>query len=150
VRRFVPALGWLTLVLCLGSAAFGAQQTQRWVVPVLRALAPSATNADLRAAHAVTRKLAHVTEYSVLALLWLRAVRAGGRGSLRTASWIALLVCVTCAFVDEGHQATLLTRTGSAADAVLDSVAALTALMIVRTRNAEGARLPAATAGEVA
>jgi VanZ family protein len=150
VRRFLPALGWLTLVLFLGSAWFGAQQTQRWVVPVLRALAPSATSADLQAAHAVTRKVAHVTEYSVLALLWLHAVRAGGRGSLRTASWIALLVCVGCAFVDEAHQSMLLTRTGSAADAVLDSLAALTALMIVRTRNPEGARLPAAAAGEVA
>lgn len=149
MRRFALALGWLTLVLFLGSAWFGAQQTQRWVVPVLGALAPTASRADLQTAHAVTRKLAHVTEYAVLALLWMRAARAR-RAGLRTASWIALAVCVLCAFVDEAHQSMLLTRTGSAADAVLDSLAALTALVIVRTRATEGTRLPAAAAGEAA
>jgi len=135
-------------VLTLGSAYFGARETQPWVVPVLRALAPWASRADLRLGHAIVRKLAHATEYGLLALLWLRAMRASGRASVRTAAWGALLICIACAFADEAHQSTLLNRSGSAADLVLDSVAALTVLTILRTRT-EGARVLEA-AGEVA
>ena len=141
VRRFRIAFISLVAVLFLGSANFGAQQTEPWVTPVFGFLSPGATGAELRTAHALLRKLAHLTEYAVLAVLWIRAVHSIARTSLRTASWAALLICVACAFVDEAHQSTLPNRTGSASDMVLDSIGALAPVMLAgyqrsaRSRN---------------
>ena len=131
-RIFVIPVLWLLVVLFLGSAHFGAQQTWALALPFLKPLAPWATTAELRAMHMLLRKLAHLSEYAVLALLWLRALRVGRHLSMRTACWAALLLCVSVAFVDEAHQATLQTRTGSAFDLLLDTLGALMVLMIAR------------------
>ena len=146
IRAFRIPLLWLSVVLFLGSSRFGAHQTGPWLIPLLKALAPWAAARDLDGLHMVVRKLWHLTQYAILARTWLLGVLACRRSSLRTASWIALLVCVACAFVDEGHQAMLLTRTGSAADAVLDSLGALMMLMMLRARYEASAGAPAAAA----
>ena len=115
-RPFRAPLLWLSLVLFLGSSYFGTQQSQPLILPVLKLVAPHATAAQLNSVHALLRKLGHLGEYAVLALLWLRGFLATRRVSLRTAAWAALLVCVACAFVDEAHQSMLPSRTGSALD----------------------------------
>jgi hypothetical protein len=57
------ALLWLALVLFLGSAYFGTQQTG----PVVRALVPWMSASTFRTTHAVLRKVSHFVEYAVLA-----------------------------------------------------------------------------------
>jgi len=131
-KRFSVPLVWLALVLFLGTAWFGVDQTSAVVLPALRKLSPSAGMATLRAIHLVLRKLSHLAEYAVLALLWFRAV--GRRATPRSAAWVALLVSIACAFVDEAHQAMLLTRSGSARDVVIDSLGALVTLIVARGR----------------
>jgi VanZ family protein len=85
--------------------------------------------------HMVLRKLGHLTEYAVLARTWLHGMLLWRPATtVRTAAWAALLICVACAFVDEAHQSMLLTRTGSVADAVLDSLGAVLMLMLLRAR----------------
>ena len=150
-RPFRVPLLWLSLVLFLGSSYFGTQQSQPLILPVLKLVAPHATAAQLNSVHALLRKLGHLGEYAVLALLWLRGFLVTRRVSLRTAAWAALLVCVACAFVDEAHQSMLPSRTGSALDVVLDSFGALMMLMVLRARHEPGApagATPAATAYE--
>src|SRR5437870_2601466 len=101
--RFVAASLWLALVLFLGTAYFATQETGLFVLPFLKMLSPGAPPAQLQAVHTVLRKLAHLTEYAVLALLWFRAfVQVAGR-TRRDAAWIALSVCLLCAFVDQAH-----------------------------------------------
>jgi VanZ family protein len=133
----------LAVVLFMGTGWFGARQTGLWLIPLLKTLAPWATTRDVEGMHMLLRKLGHLTQYAILARTWLLGVLAWKRPSIRTASWIALLVCVACAFIDEGHQAMLLTRTGSAADAVLDSLGALMMLMMLRARHEASALAPA-------
>ena len=142
-RPFHVPLLWLALVLFLGSSYFGTQQSQPLILPVLKRVAPHATAAELDAVHAVLRKLSHLGEYAVLALLWLRGFLVTRRVSLRTAAWAALLVCMACAFVDEAHQSMLPSRTGSALDVVLDSLGALLALMLARAGRDGAAPAPA-------
>ena len=125
---------WMALVLFLGGSAFGAQTTAAWVIPLLKPLAPYATARELHALHIILRKLWHLTEYAILARVWLHGILAWRGMSVRGAAWVALLVCVACAFVDEAHQSMLLTRTGSVADAVLDCLGALLMLMMLRAR----------------
>jgi VanZ family protein len=104
-------------------------------VPVLRVLAPWMPPAGVQTVRALLRKLSHLTEYAVLALPWVRAFRSQRRFSLRMALWAALAVCLTCAVVDEAHQARVPGRHGSVRDVALDSLGALATLLVVRTRQ---------------
>jgi len=138
--RFVLASVWLVLVLFLGSAYFSAQETGRFVLPVLKLLMPGVPFAHLHGVHLVLRKLAHLAEYAVLPLLWFKAVyRAGGRAP-RAAAWMALSICLACAFTDEVHQSTLSSRQGSARDFVIDAFGATAMLTLVRSRQTAGDR----------
>lgn len=138
--RFVLALLWLVLVLFLGSAYFAAQETGRFVLPVLKLLMPGAPFAQLHGVHLVLRKLAHLAEYAVLALLWFKAVhRAAGR-TPRVAAWMALSICLVCAFADEVHQSTLPSRQGSARDFLIDAFGATAMLTLARSRQTAGDR----------
>jgi VanZ family protein len=136
--QFAVASLWLALVLFLGSAYFAAQETARFVVPLLRWLMPGAPVGQLQAAHMVLRKVAHLTEYAVLGLLWFRAILRVGGWRPRTASWAALSICLVCAFADEAHQSTLPTRHGSARDFLIDAFGATATLTIARGRQSAG------------
>jgi len=133
-RPFRSAVLWLVVVLVLGSAYFGPKQTQRHLLPALQTLAPWILPSSAQTVHTVLRKLSHLTEYAVLALLWARAFRSGSRVGLRTASWAALAVCLSCAIVDEVHQTQAPGRHGSVRDVALDSLGAVVMLIVVRAR----------------
>lgn len=133
-KRFRLAVLWLMVVLFLGSAQFGPKQTQQQIVPTLRTLAPWMATSGVDAIHALLRKLSHLTEYAILALVWLRAFRAQ-RFTLKTASWAALAVCLACAIVDEAHQASVPGRHGSVRDVALDSLGAVAMVIVVRSRK---------------
>ena len=143
-RGFRLAILWLAVVLLLGTAHFGPQQTQRHLAPMLRVGAAWMPWVGVQTMHAALRKLSHFTEYALLALFWLRALRAHRRLGLRAAFWVTLAVCVSCAIVDEVHQSQVPGRHGSAGDVVLDSLGALAMLLIVRsrTREVDGAIAP--------
>ncbi len=133
--RFAVALLWLVIVLFLGSTYFAAQETGPYVLPFLKWLMPGAPSGQLQAIHLVLRKLSHIAEYAVLALLWFKAVHRVGRRTPRTAAWVALSVCLVCAFADEAHQSTLLTRQGSVRDFVIDAFGATAMLTVARNRQ---------------
>jgi VanZ family protein len=133
--RLVVASLWALVVLTLGSAPFGAQQTGPFVVPLLNVLLPHASPDVLDAVHLLLRKLAHVTEYAVLALVWFKALGSVTGPTRRAAPWAALAICLACAFADEMHQSTLPTRTGSARDFLIDAVGATTMLVVAKGRQ---------------
>src|SRR5437773_3206680 len=121
LRRIVLPVFWATAVLFLGSSHFGADQTRAIVRPLLHRLAPTATPAVVEAVHAVLRKLAHLSEYGILARLWFGSLLTRVDRTPRRASWLALAICLACAFADEAHQSMLLTRVASARDVVADA-----------------------------
>jgi VanZ family protein len=130
--RFAPSVAWTSLVLFLGSLYFGADHTGTLLQPILQALAPL-LGVSPRLLHALIRKAAHLTEYAVLGGLWFQALSE--RRSAVTASWIALSICLLCAFADEAHQATVPNRTPSVRDVAIDGVGAVTALALARRRR---------------
>jgi VanZ family protein len=153
-RPFRSAVLWLVVVLVLGSAYFGPKQTQHHVMPALQTLAPWMLPSGAQTVHALLRKVSHLSEYAVLALLWVRAFRSGSRFGLGTASAAALAVCLSCAVVDEVHQTLTPGRHGSAADVALDSLGAVVMLIVVRARpriaeRADGQEDPPRTLGTV-
>ena len=122
----------MALILAFSSSGFSADRTGSILEPILRALWPGASAAQLAAAHGLVRKAAHVVEYAILAALWFRTfLRAGPRRPGR-AAWLAFAVAVAWAVIDESHQATLPTRTGSALDVGLDAAGAGIAVLAMR------------------
>ena len=78
VSRWLPVIVWAGVIWTLSSDAFSGDHTSGLLVPLLNVLLPGASPATLLAAHAAVRKLAHVTEYAVLAVLVFRALARPG------------------------------------------------------------------------
>lgn len=89
------------------------------------------------------RKAAHMTEYAILAILWLQALKAWGiqmgRGAL-----FSILISVAYAFTDEGHQLLVAGRAGQLTDVAIDAagaaigVGAAALIAITRERRTRG------------
>ena len=65
---------WMALIMWFSSDAASAEHTGHWLLPIFQALAPWATPAQIETMHGLVRKGAHLTEYAILAALWLRAL----------------------------------------------------------------------------
>jgi VanZ family protein len=138
LRSVAIPLFVLTLVLFLGTSFFGADHTSLVLVPLIKAIAPGASPHDVKLAHLLVRKLAHMTEYAALALSWFVTLAGNPARTPRRAAWLALAVCIACAILDETHQSFVPTRTASALDVVIDGVAALLALVAARVYTESG------------
>ncbi len=129
LKYWVPPAAWMAVILTLSSDVGSAEHTANWLLPLFRALAPSATPGQLTAVHSLVRKAGHLTEYAVLALLWYRAFARGRRASPRIA--LAFAISLGWAMLDELRQSLVPTRTASAMDVALDGLGALIALTFV-------------------
>jgi VanZ family protein len=121
----------MAVVMYLSGDAWSAEETRGPLGVVFAWVFPTATPAQLVALHGVARTTAHLTVYAILALLWRRALRETA-GAARGSAWIALGVSIAWAMVDEAHQATVSTRTGSGVDVLVDTVGAAVALVVAQ------------------
>ena len=131
VRAWLAVALWTALVWTLSSDAFSAGETSRLIGPLLRLLFPGLDADSIERIHFAIRKAAHATEYGVLALLVLRALRVGARAVLRPWIWsaaLALAFAASVATADELRQARSEARTGAPGDVALDAAGAATAL----------------------
>jgi len=108
----------------LSSDYFSGEQTGGFLLPLLELLLPGASPATLEAVHALVRKLAHVTEYAILAILLVRALDHPERAALTTAA-AAVALGTAYAAVDELHQTWVPSRVGSPYDVALDACGTL-------------------------
>ena len=93
--------------------------------------------------HFLTRKAAHVTEYGILALMWLRAWRGAFAGWQLRWARRALAVCLAVAALDEFHQSFVPSRGSDVKDVALDALGAALFLLIAflwSRRSAIGGR----------
>ena len=127
---WVPPVLWMALILWFSSDTGSAAHTGPWLLPILRALAPWATPAQLDTIHALTRKGGHVTEYAILAGLWLRALVGGRAVRPAATAWIAFALSLGWAILDETYQSFFPSRTASATDVAIDGTGALLAVVV--------------------
>jgi VanZ family protein len=131
-RYWLPPIVWMAAIWGFSTDVGSAEHTSGVVAWILGTLFPWLTPTQIEPLHALIRKLGHLTEYAILALLWFRALR-GGRGLPATAStWAALAISIAWAIVDELHQSVVPSRTASSFDVLLDSTGATVALLIAR------------------
>jgi VanZ family protein len=127
---WLPPLLWMASIAWFSTEGFSAENTGGVLLPLFRWLLPHATDPQLAALHALTRKMAHVTEYAVLVALWFVALTRERGLSRRRAAWIAFLVGVAWAVLDELHQALVPSRTASVTDVAFDALGALAAALV--------------------
>jgi VanZ family protein len=80
----------------------------------------------------ILRKIAHMTEYAVLTLLWAWALRPLTPRSALPAAAIALLYAIT----DEYHQTFVEGRGGTVVDVGIDAIGVVIALALLRYHRA--------------
>jgi VanZ family protein len=116
--KWIPVLVWALVIFGLSTSYFSAEDTSKFIDPILRLLMPGASAATIALTHGFVRKTAHFTNYAIL--FWLLI-----SGPLRERPYHALVLCMLYALLDEGHQVFVPGRTPSLYDVALDSTGAL-------------------------
>jgi VanZ family protein len=136
LRRYVPLVAWLIFISVASSDSFSAGNTSRIIGPLVLWLFPNTSADTLAVVHLVIRKVAHFTEYAILAFLAARAFCTSPRPALASRWFIASLTLVIAyALLDEYHQRFVPSRTGSIYDSFIDMSGGLVALLIILRRH---------------
>src|SRR5438874_11524765 len=91
LKYWLPVLIWLGLIFVGSTDALSAEQTSRFLVPFLRWLDPQISGGTIAAIQLALRKLGHITEYAILAMLLWRGLSAGD--TLSGKMCLLFLVC---------------------------------------------------------
>jgi VanZ family protein len=133
LARFAPPVLWMAVIAVFSGGFFGADETGSWLLPLLARWVPWASPRQLHALHVAVRKLGHLTEYGILAALWLRAFP----GHPRAEAW-AVALSVLYAGADEWRQGLAPNRSPSLLDVAVDAAGALVAVGCLRSRSGLG------------
>jgi VanZ family protein len=121
ILRYAPLLLWIAVVLFASTGSASMSQTSRFIRPFLEFIFPNSPEETLIVYHAYIRKLAHFTEYAILAFWAARAFSNSSREILQKYWFVsAFLLVVLIASIDETNQSFLASRTGSIYDVLLD------------------------------
>jgi VanZ family protein len=131
LKYWWPALVWAILISTFSTGAFTTENTSRVIIPVLHWLLPHTSFETLSLIHHVIRKCGHFTEYFILSLLLLRAIRAGSRDFGLRLALIVILVVAGYAALDEFHQLFVPGRGAAVSDVLLDTTGGAAAQLLV-------------------
>src|SRR4051794_1985893 len=107
-----------------------SNETSQFIEPILRLLLPGVSPSGISFWHGAIRKLAHVTEYFILAMFVYRALRFDGCG-LIDAKLRTILLIVLAGLIDEFHQSFVPSRTATIVDVGYDCLGGVWALWII-------------------
>jgi VanZ family protein len=139
LKVWIAAGLWLVVIAIESTSMLSAANTGRFLYPILHYLF-GITPAQFRIWHIVIRKGGHVVGYFILSVLLFRAWRLTlpvGRLQVWAMRWAAaaFFMSALVASLDEWHQSFLPSRTGRVTDVLLDSSAALLALVFMYWRR---------------
>ena len=125
LRRWGPLILWMVLISVGSTDVLAADETSRFIVPFLRWLLPGEAPGTVDLLHGAIRKLGHVSEFAVLAVLWYRSLAWERQARQPKAACAAFALALAFAGLDEVHQAFVATRTASVMDVGWDGLGAL-------------------------
>jgi len=135
LNRYLPLIVWLVFISYASSDSFSAANTSRIIGPLVLWLFPNTSPETMAVIHLVARKIAHFTEYAILAYLAARAFRTSPRPALANRWFLAALALIVIyALIDEYHQSFVPSRTASIYDSLIDMSGGLVTLLILRRR----------------
>lgn len=133
VRAWWPAVVWIGLIVFESTDFFSSRNTGSALYTILTRLFGHVDLYKFLVFHHYLRKTGHVVGYGMLSLLLLRGWRATlGRipALLLRAALLSWLGTAFVAAMDEWHQSFILSRTGTARDVALDTVAGVAFLVV--------------------
>jgi len=135
IKFWLPPLLWMSVIF-IGSADSGSvNRSSRIIGPIVRWLFPSVSDEGVGTCVLILRKCAHITEYSLFAILMWRALRQHTRHDRRPWSWRepkwALLCVFAYACIDELHQVFVPGRGPSFGDVLLDTLGGTLGLLLL-------------------
>jgi len=135
-KQWIPALIWIAIITFESTDLFSSEHTGSVLYSVISRVFGPVNPLAFDIWHHYLRKAGHVVGFFVLSYLLFRAwrttlpLRGAGFWSLPWAR-ISFLMSVMIATLDEWHQSTIPSRTGTFHDVVLDSAAAATAQLVL-------------------
>jgi len=131
--RYGPLVLWILFISFASTGQFSASNTSEILRPLLLWFFRNLSEARLAAAHFLTRKAGHFTEYAILAFLARRAFITSSHTFLQR-YWfhLGILLVVIYGLLDEFHQSFVPSRTASIYDSAIDIAGGLTVLLIFR------------------
>lgn len=131
ILRYWPVilvLLWMAVIFAASTSLGRPENSEKIINPVLVWL--GVTNVDQ--VHIIVRKMGHVAEYSIFALL-LAIFFLKSRSRFLNQRWflLALLCAFVYACIDEFHQLFVPERNGSIRDVMIDTASAAFALSLV-------------------
>jgi glycosyltransferase involved in cell wall biosynthesis/VanZ family protein len=131
----IQVLAWLALIACESTDRFSRANSRQLLYPAFHILT-RVSYSDFFEWNVCLRKFGHLLLYGTLSLLIYRLAKCESgksRSKVWSYSWgaIAFLGTAAVASLDEWHQTTIPSRTGTIADVLLDAAAALAMQIVV-------------------
>jgi VanZ family protein len=121
VKYWIPVILWMSIIIWMSTETFSPEHTASVIEPFFRLIVPRTSPQQINFIHALLRKVSHVAEYFVLSLLLFRAFRGDSAASWHWRwSFLALVIVILSAFLDEFHQSLVPTRTSAITDVAID------------------------------
>lgn len=135
IRFWLPVFLWGALMFTASTDVGSSTHTWQVLAPLLRWFEPGMSAARIDRINFMVRKGAHVTEYTILAILLGRALLHTRKGQVRRWSWGVALMAVGLAVLfamgDEFHQAFVPSRTSSPRDVAIDACGATFGILLM-------------------
>ena len=116
----------MIVIFLFSTDPFASSNTSTIIGPLLSSIFPTLSNPEIDTIHEAMRKLAHWTEYFILAVLLARALRTEFP---RHRPFRKLIFCIVLATLyaasDEWHQSFVPIRSASVVDVVIDGFGAI-------------------------
>ena len=124
VKYVLPMFIWMGVMFVMSTSAGSSTVSEHILAKLLRQIIPAITPSMLDGFNAVARKMAHLTEYAILAVLLYRALHQGYQRKMIQAFRNSAVIAVIFAAFDEFHQSFVASRTPSVTDVMIDAAGA--------------------------
>ena len=133
LKYWLPVFFWMAVIFFMSTDAGSAAHTSRILEPLLHWFRPDILQSTIEEVHFYVRKGGHLSEYALLGILLLRALRATilVDAPLFKSGLAALLLAAAYAASDEFHQSFVPSRGASVRDVLIDTCGAFVGLCVV-------------------
>jgi VanZ family protein len=126
---------WMGVIYILSTSIGSPEHTGRFIEPLLRWFKHDISRLEIRNIHLLIRKMAHVIDYAVLAILLWSALAHWSESKQPVWSWKLALCALALATVhgafDEFHQLFEPGRVGCVRDVLIDSGGGLFGILLM-------------------
>jgi VanZ family protein len=136
---WTPLLVWLLAMFFFSTDMMSSSETSKVIVPILTFLFPGLSPGEITLWHGVIRKLAHIAEYFILAVLVHRSLKYE-HPDLIDAKMRAIAFVALVALLDEFHQSFTAYREASIVDVGYDCLGGVWALWVITAYEARRLR----------